>query len=303
MDDSPTVIQPIATRDLITITRMTFENMAGVDRYFDRVTRNPIGRVAHFMKMPVYLIYAGKGYKAVKNGKIVGCAYVHFRNVSAYIFNVSVNQPYRRQGVGRLLMEKLERISKEDGYRWMALQVDDGNKPAQRLYQGLGYKAYHPDYLHRYGDFTRYQDVTDRLVVESMPLYQGELLFHRYFKTEVVSGDSWAAPVLEDYDTIPRSRRQFWRCLLHGREIGCAMLSEKYQRLQIRLVCQPDYWGDTSTAQLVKLLVETYGGDPLEIDVYLGSNAHHRAATPILTKLGFQPRTLWRMMMFKALEN
>ncbi len=303
MDDTPTVIQPIAIRDLITITRMTFKNMAGVDRHFDRITRNPMGRVAHFVKMPVYLFYAGKGYKAVQDQKIVGCAYLHYRRISAYIFNVSVNQPYRRQGVGRSLMVELERISNEKGYQWMALQVDDGNKPAQRLYQGLGYKAYHPHYLHRYGGLTRYQDATDRLVVESMPQYQGERLFHRYFRTEVMSGDPWAAPVLEDYETIPRSRRQFWRCLLHGREIGSAMLSEKYERLQIRLVCQPDYWGDTSTAQLVKLLVKNHGGDPLEIDVYLGSNAHHRAATPILASLGFQPRTMWRMLMFKALGN
>lgn len=300
MDDSPTVIQPIDIRDLVAITRMTFKNMAGVDRHFDRITRNPIGRATHFIKMPIYLAYAGKGYKAIRNKKIVGCAYVHFRRVSAYIFNVSVNQAHRRQGVGRMLMEELERISQGKGYQWMALQVDDGNQPAQRLYQGLGYKAYHPHYLHKYGDLSRIQNGTNRLVVKPMPQYQGEQLFHRYYRTEVISGDPWFAQVLEDYNTIPRSRRQFWRCVLHDREIGCAMLSERYQRLQIRLVCQPDYWGDDSTAQLVKLLVESIGGSPLEIDVYLGSNAHHQAATQILARLGFQPRTRWRMLMFKA---
>ena len=99
--------------------------------------------------MPVYLALAGKGYKVVRDRQTIGCAFLHFRHVSAYVFNVSVNRPYRRQGIGRLLMAHLESVARQNGHLWLALQVDDGNKPAQQLYKELGYQTYHPHFMRR----------------------------------------------------------------------------------------------------------------------------------------------------------
>jgi ribosomal protein S18 acetylase RimI-like enzyme len=63
------------------------------------------------------------------------------------VFNVNVNRPFRRQGVGRLLMDHLEQVTREQRRRWIALQVDETNLPARHLYDKLGYRPYHPDVL------------------------------------------------------------------------------------------------------------------------------------------------------------
>jgi len=303
MDMPETVIRPVTTADLLTITRMTFNNMTGVDRHFTRITRNPLRRLAEYMKMPVYLALAGQGYKAVRDRQTVGCAFLHFRHVSAYVFNVSVNRPYRRQGMGRQLMEHLESVARQRDHLWLALQVDDGNEPAQQLYKELGYRTYHPHFMRRAGGTSLFRAVTTGLAVESLSRYQGGQLFRRYHNTEVQTGDLWAAPILNDYETAARSGGRFWRCSLNGREIGCAWISGRDRNLQLRLACQPDYWGHVTTGGLVKRLLDEGRRTPAEIELYLASSAHHRAAEPLLTSLGFESRSQWRMLMFKSIEE
>ncbi len=303
MEMTRTVIRPVSTADLLTITRMTFENMTGVDRHFTRITRNPLRRLAEYMKMPVYLALAGQGYKVVRDRQTIGCAFLHFRHVSAYVFNVSVNRPYRRQGIGRLLMAHLESVARQNDHLWLALQVDDGNKPAQQLYKELGYQTYHPHFMRRAGGTVPFRGVTTDLAVESLSSYRGGQLFRRYRNTEVQTGDLWAAPILNDYETTARSGGRFWRCLLHGREIGCAWITGGRRRLQLRLACQPDYWGHLTTGGLIKCLLDERDQTSTVIEVYLASSAHHRAAEPLLTALGFESRSQWRMLMFKAIEE
>ncbi len=303
MDMPETMILPVTTRDLLTITRMTFDNMTGVDRHFTHITRNPLRRLAEFMKMPLYLALAGQGYKVVRDRQTIGCAFLHSRHVSAYVFNVSVNRPYRRQGIGRLLMENMESVARQNGHLWMALQVDDGNIPAQKLYKELGYQTYHPHFMRLAAGTSLSRAVSSGLAVELLPAYQGGQLFRRYYNTEVQTGDLWAVPILNDFETAARTGGNYWRCILFDREIGCAWISAKNQCLQLRLACQPDYWGHVTTGGLIKSLLEEWDKTSTEIEVYLASSAHHRAAEPLLTSVGFESRLQWRMLMFKAIEE
>jgi GNAT superfamily N-acetyltransferase len=56
------------------------------------------------------------------------------------IFLVYVEPPYRRQGIGRALMEYAHTWAKTQGYTQIGLQVFTNNQPAIDLYQQLGYR-------------------------------------------------------------------------------------------------------------------------------------------------------------------
>ena len=85
--------------------------------------------------------------KLFSGGKIVGCAYLHLNKSSGYIFNVNVNKANRRQGIGRQLMDHLEKITKSRQRSLLALQVENNNLPAKQLYHQLGFRSYHPHFL------------------------------------------------------------------------------------------------------------------------------------------------------------
>jgi ribosomal protein S18 acetylase RimI-like enzyme len=56
------------------------------------------------------------------------------------IFSIYVEPTYRRQGIGRALLEHAQTWAKSQGYTQIGLQVFTTNQPAIDLYQQLGYQ-------------------------------------------------------------------------------------------------------------------------------------------------------------------
>jgi ribosomal protein S18 acetylase RimI-like enzyme len=281
---------------------MTFDNMIGVDRYFTRMVRNPIGRLFTYGMLPLYLQFSGQGYKVLVDGQTAGCAFLHMRGSSGYIFNVSVNEPYRRQGVGRRLMVHLEQTIKGRNRGWAVLQVDLGNDPAERMYRQLGYRPFHPHFLRRETSPPMSRAITGGITVQRLGRRSGYSRFKRYLNLERGQGELWALPVIDEYDSWPGRRGAFWRCLLYDREIGCAQVIEQDSRSLIRLTLEPDYWGYVATGGLVKELVDNLTVRPPYVDLFLESSAHHQAAIPVLRALGFRERSRSRLLMLKPLS-
>ncbi len=303
MESVLTQVRPIQVNDLWTITRMTFANMTGVDRHFTYVTQNSLSRWLYYPKLMLDLSFAGRGYKAVRGGVIIGCAYVHFFTSSAFVFNVMVNRPYRRQGTGTQLMALTERVARKNGRAWMALYVDAGNRPARSMYEQLGYSAYHPDTFIWDGNRPIQRAITTGISLQPLKRYQGRQLFARYLDLERQSGDEWAAQVLGDYTTYATFDGTFFRCSLYGEEFGCASVTGSNKRLQIRLAGESGYWGHITLAGVIKLLAETKNASASRVEVYLMSSAHHRAALPGLTILNFRQTSQRRILMLKNLGD
>ncbi|MCC5605798.1 GNAT family N-acetyltransferase [Nostoc sp. CHAB 5834] len=62
-------------------------------------------------------------------------------NRHAHIFILYVVPEYRRQGIGRALMQYVENWAIQRGDRQIGLQVFQSNKPALNLYNQLGYQT------------------------------------------------------------------------------------------------------------------------------------------------------------------
>jgi GNAT superfamily N-acetyltransferase len=287
---------------------MAYANMTGVDRQFTRSTSGPVSRALGYVVLPLYLLTAGRGYKAVIDGQIVGCAFLHMRRLSGFVFNVNVNAEYRRRGLGRALMEHVERQVRNLGRRWVGLHLDEGNLPAQGLYEMLGYRGYH----HR---FMRSRDVAILQQqpppgVEAHPLsrLEGFRLWRHYAESERREGDPWAARIIrEDYDEGPPPGGAFFSCHSGSEEIGCAWLGGGQAWPVIYLLMPSAYWERrTRTVGLLSILLRAHharrNGALEAIDLYTGSSAHHDALLPLLQDVGFSSRNQDRILMLKELE-
>ncbi|MGA1416432.1 MAG: ribosomal protein S18-alanine N-acetyltransferase [Candidatus Nanopelagicaceae bacterium] len=77
---------------------------------------------------------------ALDDEKIVGYAGIAANGESADIHNVAVHGNYRRQGIARRLIARLERWAKDQGAQFALLEMRVGNDEALPLYRSLDYQ-------------------------------------------------------------------------------------------------------------------------------------------------------------------
>ncbi len=88
---------------------------------------------------------------AVADDKVVGglVAYVlrkfEQERSEIYIYDLAVDEAYRRRGIATGLIEKLREIARERGAWVIYVQADHGDEPAITLYESLGTRE---DVLH-----------------------------------------------------------------------------------------------------------------------------------------------------------
>ncbi len=295
-------IKRVRVFDLVAITQMAYANMTGVDAQFTRLVRNPVGRYMGYLLFPFYFGMTGDGYKAVAGRKIVGCAYLYLNKSSGYIFNVNVNEANRRQGIGRQLMNHLEEITKSRGRFLLALQVENNNLPAKRLYKQIGFRSYHPHLLRIDGSLGMRQAVESAVSLESLNRPWGRRFFGRYQSMERREGDGWAVKALEDYRERESYNGKFWRCLLNGEEAGAAWVRRTDNSLAITLALKAKFWGNLGQSGLVKQLIELSPQNRPQIDVYFGSSSHHQTAVAMFKRLGFREMVQSRLLMVKEIR-
>lgn len=97
-------------------------------------TRKDFEREVKENAMAIYFV-------AMDGEKVVGYAGMWHVVTEGHITNVGVLQEYRRQGIGALLMENLERVALEREMIGITLEVRINNEPAQRLYYKYGFRA------------------------------------------------------------------------------------------------------------------------------------------------------------------
>ena len=84
-------------------------------------------------------------FLAVSDGRAVGFTQLYpvfssVRAATAWLLNdLYVAGPARREGVGRALLERARVHGVETGAAWLALSTGRDNRPAQRLYERLGW--------------------------------------------------------------------------------------------------------------------------------------------------------------------
>jgi len=75
-----------------------------------------------------------------REGPIVGFAVVWLVHDELHVLNVAVASEWRRGGVARRILDRVEGVAREQGARVSMLEVRRSNQPAISLYRSLGYR-------------------------------------------------------------------------------------------------------------------------------------------------------------------
>lgn len=81
-----------------------------------------------------------KFFVAEKGDKVLGYIGINSFIDEGYITNVAVFPEYRRQGVGKALLERVFSLALDEGLGFVSLEVRESNSPAITLYESLGFK-------------------------------------------------------------------------------------------------------------------------------------------------------------------
>ncbi|MDN4603235.1 GNAT family N-acetyltransferase [Paenibacillus sp. F6_3S_P_1C] len=88
------------------------------------------------------IIIMGFSYGIFIDGKIIALAISepqHWNN-TLMIWHLQVNETYIRKGYGRLLINKVNEIAQEQGFRAITLETQNTNVPAIHFYMQCGYQ-------------------------------------------------------------------------------------------------------------------------------------------------------------------
>lgn len=80
------------------------------------------------------------GLVALEDGRVMGYASMMCVLDEAQIINVATLPDARRRGIGRALMESVDRYAKERGIVFLSLEVRESNIAARSLYLSLGWQ-------------------------------------------------------------------------------------------------------------------------------------------------------------------
>lgn len=81
-----------------------------------------------------------KFFVAQKGEKVLGYIGISCILDEGYITNVAVFPEYRRQGVGKALLERVFSLARDEGLSFVSLEVRESNTPAITLYENLSFK-------------------------------------------------------------------------------------------------------------------------------------------------------------------
>ncbi|MBC8530836.1 GNAT family N-acetyltransferase [Gehongia tenuis] len=103
---------------------------------------NPLERYQQYANRAGYTIWAAKDGE-----RIVGSVTTYAIDLFTFdfqpclmLFNVAVLGAYRKQGIGRRLLELVIDKARKDGFRSISLTCLDDAYPAHRLYESVGFK-------------------------------------------------------------------------------------------------------------------------------------------------------------------
>lgn len=74
-------------------------------------------------------------------GEVMGFIAGRCKDGVGIVFTLDVRPRFRKMGIGRMLMEELEKRVFANGCDEMILQVEEKNREALRLYEELGYRT------------------------------------------------------------------------------------------------------------------------------------------------------------------
>lgn len=83
-------------------------------------------------------------YAAIEGSDLAGWIWIHeisrMNEKRVHISEIAINEPYRRKGIGNMLLAQVEEYAKEHGYSAIDLLVTKSNKEAVAFYRNASFE-------------------------------------------------------------------------------------------------------------------------------------------------------------------
>jgi ribosomal protein S18 acetylase RimI-like enzyme len=153
----------------------------------------PLMRVAQILAPSLRDMF--RGYVAIEDGRMIGVTIVqrHGTTNAWVVGTVGVLPGYRRRGIARAAIEKSLELMREHRAEKTWLGVINGNTPAQRLYESLGFEVY---------DATAEYSLSDPALPSVSSLPAG-------FSVSRLARSDWRTRLVLEERIVPEKARQF----------------------------------------------------------------------------------------------
>ena len=130
-------VSPLVKSDIPAI--LEIENDSQPEPWSETAFLEEIGK-AHSRVLVVRQAPAASVGPDSLRGVIAG--YICFWSVvgEIQVLNIAVRRDLRRKGIGRRLIDAAIRAGREDGARWVTLEVRQSNLEARKLYESIGFR-------------------------------------------------------------------------------------------------------------------------------------------------------------------
>ncbi|MBQ8859751.1 MAG: ribosomal protein S18-alanine N-acetyltransferase [Ruminococcus sp.] len=119
------------------VEKMTESHLNEVVKIEEKSFTNPWSRESFYEELLKPLSFK---FVALENGKVVGFAVLDTVLDEGNLLDIAVDESYRRNGVGRILMNALFEVAKEKSLSFITLEVRESSSPAIALYEAFGFE-------------------------------------------------------------------------------------------------------------------------------------------------------------------
>jgi len=95
-------------------------------------------KAAALLRDPTYVFVVALNDKGDIMSRIYGHVLQRHDSTDLLLYEVDTDEPHRRKGAARALIDFLKALSAERGYGEMWVLTEENNAPARALYQGAG---------------------------------------------------------------------------------------------------------------------------------------------------------------------
>ncbi len=241
------------------------------------------------------------GWTARRGKSALGYLFARPRGKILMIEALGVVPEHRRQGIGRLLVERAAAAAEEDGLPFLAATVSPQNLPALEFSRSQGFRPWRArrwiaDALPAVPSVKTALRVVELSPAETLPAYE------RWQTRAVKSGAAWAAEALLHKPWFHRAWKGYarhWLCYRGERESAYLRIAGVGGRYRAYLACQPaDLSGEAPIRWLYAALA-FYGTPFRQLTLELPTTAHEEAAESTLRTAGLREVAFSRLLLLR----
>ena len=291
--------------DLYGIVRMALSHHKG-DPKSQEILSSSLKSYLYKLLGPLYVRLTLASFKVAFQGRIVGYVLIKRRAHSLHIWDLVVDPEFRGKGIGESLMKFAEKRA-EKRHQYITLAVMEGNVPAMRLYEKLGYENLQFSPVCYQLEVPKEPETGSSLV--ALEPVSGEAVVrsrseHFYSVLSAVVGSSKVEIVKLLYPMPSKVRRgaECFAILGAGREVGYASIRRTKNLVSILLLISPSVWSTEAENEAVMKVVQKGCLRSARVEICV-LQAYERNLERVLREEGcVAERKTLRLALIKKLE-